>query len=686
MTTGRHGDDFNKFVSKINVGDTREVTLKGYNLNSGMAENLRCALRTNSTLPHPLFGLFFVDVYMLSPHAGMVSTGLCGSQLVNLSIVGSHLGMEGFKEISQVLVSLPRLKKLDLSSLKEGSSNRSLPPADFCIEIASVISKSKLQSIKLQNNNINSFGMKHITEALMENFTVTELNLSCNVCDFKGASFIAELLKVNDILCVLDLYWNDIKDQGACSLSEALLINTSISKLNLSKNGIEDKGLLAMADMLAHNNTLFELNLSGNISTLRSLECLANGLQTNDTLGSLYLDENSDPAGSVYFKTLLETNSTLTFLQLNSTREVKEMVARNKGSCEAVLAKLEIDLSVNSARNMHASIRQAVQLCLHPDGSIQNPPLAQKTSPTQELCIVLNYALKHRVHFVATMATSHAHKETVAETHSVVPQKSTAATSSLFPSWETRHFIAQAFLSNYASPDQVIELLIRKRAISADWFVHQEARHLLKLLKSSSHGTCYKALLGFSRCWMKWRNWDAIELLCLSNLLSNSDVNWANLGLRDLPHKLIGELRCRSLDLRGNYLEYLPSSLHKMESVNFSGNPLSSLPASVKCASWCDVKRFLQFGDLSPPIQWRKHKVLVLGADDSGHLEITSALTRASNKLRKKSKKSGSSTGASDWTVWDLSTSYSFEVLTRCSLLSSIFLTLAPLGHLHLHL
>ena len=86
-------------------------------------------------------------------------------------------------------------------------------------------------------NNTGAAGAAGLAEALRQNSSLTELDLSRNIIGDAGVAGLAEALKQNSSLKELDLSRNIIGDAGAAGLAEALRENSS-TRANLFGNNI----------------------------------------------------------------------------------------------------------------------------------------------------------------------------------------------------------------------------------------------------------------------------------------------------------------------------------------------------------------------------------------------------------------------------------------------------------------
>ena len=135
--------------------------------------------------------------------------------------------------------------------------------------------------------------LRHMLET---NKTLTSLDLSHN---FKikshNVASIAEGLSSNHSLKCLDLRWCDIHDTGMKRLTDCLMMNNSLEELDLRDNIISAEAARGFSDMLKRvNSPLKKLNVSGCELTDAAVKSLASALEVNPSLEELDLSGNFD--------------------------------------------------------------------------------------------------------------------------------------------------------------------------------------------------------------------------------------------------------------------------------------------------------------------------------------------------------------------------------------------------------
>ena len=139
---------------------------------------------------------------------------------------------------------------------------------DIVIAIAAILQINSpiiLKSLELDENNINNYCIKILTEALKINRTLILLGLDNNNIGDEGAKALAEALKQNSTLENLYINRNNISDEGAIALAKALRDNITLKKLYMNRNKIGNKGAKALAIALTKSKEIVTLGLGMDI-------------------------------------------------------------------------------------------------------------------------------------------------------------------------------------------------------------------------------------------------------------------------------------------------------------------------------------------------------------------------------------------------------------------------------------
>ncbi|CAM9533055.1 unnamed protein product, partial [Choristocarpus tenellus] len=138
------------------------------------------------------------------------------------------------------------------------------------VAMASSIRKNRsLSSVYLENNELDDDAAASIALKLRNDRQLTTLNIANNRIRWKGGVDLAEALSFNFRLVRLNLGKNDLGDGGThISVGEhfgkALMQNKTLTQLNLEDNRLGPAGGIAIGQALRKNNTLLDINLENN--------------------------------------------------------------------------------------------------------------------------------------------------------------------------------------------------------------------------------------------------------------------------------------------------------------------------------------------------------------------------------------------------------------------------------------
>ncbi|NWV06097.1 DRC5 protein, partial [Ptilonorhynchus violaceus] len=157
------------------------------------------------------------------------------------------------KLLARNLMDHPCLLELDLShNLIRDSGAQAL---------GKLISRSRLETLNLCNNQIHHLGAQALAQALGESSTLTSLNLRLNCVEDKGGEAIGHALMTNTSLKSLHLGSNNLSEPTATVFSQVLAQNTTLTNINFSCNHLRLDGGKQLLEGLENNKTLTELDL-----------------------------------------------------------------------------------------------------------------------------------------------------------------------------------------------------------------------------------------------------------------------------------------------------------------------------------------------------------------------------------------------------------------------------------------
>ena len=211
--------------------------------------------------------------------AAYIAKVLQSSHVINYLNLGSNeIGSQGLQCISQALITNSSLVELDLSYCKLVISEKNGPV------ISEMLLKNKTLKVLILSYNTDKGPA--FADMLQQNTSLKQIS------DI-GVSYIAEGLQINISLRRLDLLLSGITFVGAKYLSNMLMVNNSLTSLDISLNpAIGDKGVAHLAESLKKNRTLETLDIGSCNITDTGAASLTNALRTNNSLNKLYLSGN----------------------------------------------------------------------------------------------------------------------------------------------------------------------------------------------------------------------------------------------------------------------------------------------------------------------------------------------------------------------------------------------------------
>ena len=143
-----------------------------------------------------------------------------------------------------------------------------------------------LQCLEFFKKNLYYGDVKALLDGISCNVVLQELDLSCNTfVDPKSKDLIAKVLRSNKTLKIVSLRKAKLGDQAIRKLAEALLDNTSLTSLDIGDNEMKESATIAIGNLLSWNKTLKELNLQNN--PIKPSEAIRQGLMNNASLHNI---------------------------------------------------------------------------------------------------------------------------------------------------------------------------------------------------------------------------------------------------------------------------------------------------------------------------------------------------------------------------------------------------------------
>lgn len=199
-------------------------------------------------------------------------------------------------------ISLRNLRELNLSENRIGSKGT--------LKIFTSLQDPQvnLKTLDLGNNQLGDQSVKLLIQCLLNRCTLEHLDLRRNQI-FHAAKAVGELLRITTPLKSLNLSWNNIRGEPAQYLAKCMMENITLTHLDLSDNTLGNNGNAdaELGACLATNKSLKHLDVSNNHIHGKSVLIYVHGLQQNSALEMLVVRGN--PIGSLGAEAILRSVS-----------------------------------------------------------------------------------------------------------------------------------------------------------------------------------------------------------------------------------------------------------------------------------------------------------------------------------------------------------------------------------------
>lgn len=175
---------------------------------------------------------------------------------------------DGRMDLCKQVVGPPHIEKL-MESLKNnvhithfllGNNIIGIEGAKAIAKFLQEQNKPKIKTWYLAGNQIDSYGIQLIANALKYDIVCEALWLKRNPIKSDGAKYLGEMLEINKTIKILDLHNTGILDIGVKYIMESLKKNTTLKHLYLDANGITIDGANYIADYF---NYIVKHNIKG---------------------------------------------------------------------------------------------------------------------------------------------------------------------------------------------------------------------------------------------------------------------------------------------------------------------------------------------------------------------------------------------------------------------------------------
>ena len=187
------------------------------------------------------------------------------NKFVEINFEGNNIAMEGTKLIMDGLMLN---KNLNLQVLNVSNTRFGVDGAKFLSNFLKEV-HCRISNLNLSENKIEGLGSKYICSSLLHNKYLKELNLKGNAInsfDKLGVNSLSELIIINKVIENLNLSSNSFDDKSIYFISNSIRMNNTLKILVLDNNRMQDKGSIYLAESFKYNHSIKELSVRNNIN------------------------------------------------------------------------------------------------------------------------------------------------------------------------------------------------------------------------------------------------------------------------------------------------------------------------------------------------------------------------------------------------------------------------------------
>ncbi len=259
-----------------------------------------------------------------------------------LDLCKQSIGAAGCRLVTQALIENATITSLLLGTNGIGDTG--------AVDVANLVIQSRqLDTIYLGCNHIGESGVAALADALIENRTITGLWLKRNPIGTAGARHLARMLRHNRTLRTLDLVNCQIGGEGRAFLLDALIEdNRSVAHLYLGGNSLYPQDAEPLTALIQSNPAIRSLLLNVNRLGDEGAKILANGLRHNSTLTAIGLASNGITfAGLTELLDTIERHPAMAHLDLGYSPSTQKLSAVANSVGDAGAARIDELLSQN---------------------------------------------------------------------------------------------------------------------------------------------------------------------------------------------------------------------------------------------------------------------------------------------------------------------------------------------------
>lgn len=228
-----------------------------------------------------------------------------------LSLVGNHFDDHLSHGVGELLIANQGLKEIILR-------HNTIETTGACSIAKGIQVHSTLELVDLSDSIIDTLGKDALLKAMHHNKSVKVLTLAGKVFQaLPSIQSFGVMLRMNSTLEKLDLRSNNLRCEEVIDMADALRReNSTLRVLCLSDTNIDNRTAIALSQMLETNTTLTKLDLGGNqnIGFLGAV-AIAAGVRTLKQLD--LRNTRLGPVGAKALAQLIRTNNSLKYLNLS---------------------------------------------------------------------------------------------------------------------------------------------------------------------------------------------------------------------------------------------------------------------------------------------------------------------------------------------------------------------------------
>ena len=263
------------------------------------------------------------------------------NKLQKFYIKENSLHAVGALKIIRALYKASSLLEFDISSNSIGSG--------LTDDIAVLSHNTKLQALRIQNNNLAVAGATKIARSLQAISSLTELDISSNNIGYEAANDVAAIISHNVKLQKLCIKENNLQTSGAIEITRALRRTLYLREFDISDNNIGSQAADDVAAVLSHNVKLQKFYAyKNNLETISAVKVLR-ALENARLLTELDISNNNMGSGAAdYIALVLSHNTKLQVLCVGNNDMTTSGVIKIAKALQRVLTLTELDISSNN--------------------------------------------------------------------------------------------------------------------------------------------------------------------------------------------------------------------------------------------------------------------------------------------------------------------------------------------------